>query len=79
MFLVCHVISQDHVIKGPKNIALKFSHHPEKFGGYKHLDEGNIMAIDYHVIFQDHVFKGHVTLSEGANQRKLPFCQVWWP
>ena len=37
------------------------------------------MAIVYHVILQDHIFKGNVTLSEEANQRKLKFCQVWWP
>ena len=23
--------------------------------------------------------KGHVTLWVGSSERKLPFCQVWWP
>ena len=45
MFLVCHVISQEHVIKGSMTLwveALIVSHHPAKFGGHRHCGSGNI-------------------------------------
>ena len=39
MVLVCHVISQDHVIKGSCDFyrwePLMISHHPAKFGGLR--------------------------------------------
>ena len=59
--LVCHVISQDHLIKGHLTLweraTLKLSYHPAKFGG--HSLSGNRVTVVFicHVTLQDHVFK----------------------
>ena len=45
MILVCHVISQDHVIKE----SCYFMSGP-KFGGHKHCGSENIMILICHVI-----------------------------
>ena len=49
MFLVCHVIKQEHVIKelGDYNdrCSFKVSQHPTKFVGYRHCGIGDIMFL----------------------------------
>ena len=61
MFLVCHVIKQDHVIKGSGDHdvddSLKVSHHPSKFGSHRHRGIGDIMLLVCHVISSSHVIK----------------------
>ena len=49
MFLVRHVIKQDHGIKGSgdyndKN-PFKLSHHPASFGGHRLCSSGDIMVL----------------------------------
>ena len=54
MFLVCHVIKQDHIIKGSGDHdvddSLKISHHPSKLGSHRHRGIGDIMLLVCHVI-----------------------------
>ena len=38
LFLVCHVVFQDHVTKG-------YSHHPSKFGGHGHCGSGDVLRL----------------------------------
>ena len=57
MFLVCHVISQDQVIKRSRNFMVRshlVSDHPAKFGGHRHRDSGDVMVSVCHMILQDH-------------------------
>ena len=53
MLLVCHMISQDHMIKGSKGgwVPLIVSHTPANFGGHKDRGNGDIMVLVFHVIF----------------------------
>ena len=60
MFLVCHMISQDHVIEESCNFtgeSCEVSHHSAMFCGHTHCGSGNIMVLVYHVISQDRVIK----------------------
>ena len=49
MFLVCHVISQNHLIKGSYHfmgrIPLTISQHHAKFFGHRHCYSGDIMFL----------------------------------
>ena len=50
MFLVCHIIWQDHVTKGKR--LLKVSQHPPKLGSHRHCGSGGSgdMVLVWHVI-----------------------------
>ena len=55
MVLVCHMILQDHVIKGSLDFSgfqepVQVSCHPAMFGSHKHRDVGDIMALVYYAI-----------------------------
>ena len=50
MILICHVILQDHVIKGSCDLGRKVSYHPAKFGGHWHSGSGDIMILVRRVI-----------------------------
>ena len=46
MVLVCHLISQDHVINGLcvfMSVPLMLSHHPAKFGNHSRYGSGDMM------------------------------------
>ena len=62
MILVCHVISQHHMIKGSCDFKMydpiKVGYHPSKFGGHRHSGRGDIVVSFCHMILQDHVIKG---------------------
>ena len=47
MVLVCHVISQDHMIKGSYDFmgGSPLIHHPAKFGGHRHCVSGDMMFV----------------------------------
>ena len=52
MFLVCHLIKQDHIIKRSVDYKkYKLSHHPAKFGGYRHCTSRDIIVLVCHVIY----------------------------
>ena len=60
--LVCHVISQNHVIKRlcgflDRRPSIKVSYHPAKFGGLRHYGSKDLMVLFYDTISQDHVIK----------------------
>ena len=55
MFLICHLISQDHVTQEPFDFI---AHHPIKLAGHRHCGSVDIMILAYHVISQDHLIKG---------------------
>ena len=60
ILLVCHVISQDHVIKGSFDYRLKpmkVSYQISKFGGHSYCGSRVMMLFVCHVTFQDHVIK----------------------
>ena len=48
MILVCHLMSQDHVIKGP--FDTRAEDHPPKFGGHRHSSSEDIVFLVFHVI-----------------------------
>ena len=52
---------------------------PATVGGNSHCGSGDIMILLCHVISEDYVIEGSCGFTAGAHQRKLPFCQVWWP
>ena len=61
IYLNCHVISQiHHHINGSMQICgwelLAVCHQPDKFGGHRHCDSGNVFLI-FHVTLRDHTFK----------------------
>ena len=72
MFLVCHVILQDHVTIGESSMGrswyIKGSHHPADFGSHRHCGSGDIMFLVCDMIWHDHVTKGWVTLWVEAAQ-----------
>ena len=51
MLLICHVISQDHVIQGSSDFIgrIKVSYHPARFGSCR----GDIMIFICHVTLKD--------------------------
>ena len=49
LVLICYVISQDHMIKGPCGVIVR-SPCSAKFGGYRHV-------LVCHVISQGHLIK----------------------
>ena len=61
MILVCHVISQDHVIKGSYDFfwqePIKVRYPPAKIDGHRHSDSGDIVVLVCHVISQSHAIK----------------------
>ena len=58
MFLVCHVIKQDQVIKVSSKLwPVKATHYPTKFGGHRHSVSGDIKIFVCHVTFQNHLMK----------------------
>ena len=60
MVLVCHVILEDFVIKGPYNFMdgrLVVSHHPSKFGGLRHSGSRYIIIL----VVEDKVPHAHLT------------------
>ena len=71
MVLACHVILQDHVIKGSCDFMVS-SHQgelPSKFGGHRHSDSKDIMNLVCHVILEDHVIKGSFDFMGGNHSR----------
>ena len=56
MYLICHIISQDHLIEGPEFFA-KWPH-PDKIGDYRYSDGGDMMSLIRHMISRNHMFKG---------------------
>ena len=76
MYLVCHVISQDHETKCWSNYGWeppKTSHHPAKFSVQKQCGSGDMMVLVCHVISQYHKIKSHVALWVETPQEKL-YC-----
>ena len=61
MVLICHVISQDHMIKGSygfKGSSLsRWATILLNFGGHSHSGIGVIISLVCHVISQDHFIK----------------------
>ena len=59
MVLACHVILQDHVIKGLCDFMgsqpIKLSYHPAKFGGHRYYGCRDIMVFVCYVALQDHM------------------------
>ena len=59
MFLICHLILQDHMIKRSCDFMsrspsiLNVSHHLAKFGGHTHCGREDIMDLVCHVALQD--------------------------
>ena len=55
MLLICHVISQDHVIQRSSDFLgrIKVSYHPARFGSCR----GDIMIFVCHVTLKDHEIK----------------------
>ena len=49
--LVCHVISQDHVMWRYGQKPIKVSYQPAKFGGHKHSGSGDMLSV-YNVILR---------------------------
>ena len=78
MILVCHVISQDHVIKKVmrlhKQEPINVSYHTTKSGGHRDCGGGDIVVLIYHMILKENVIKG---LCDCIG--KLLSYQVWWP
>ena len=61
MFLICHIILQDHVNQELCDFTarpLKVSDHPAKFDVYRHCDSEDILILVCYMILQDHVIKG---------------------
>ena len=61
MILVCHVVSQNHVIKESFDFigkGIKISYHPAKIGSHIHCDSWDMMILFCHVILEDHEIKG---------------------
>ena len=53
MYLICHIISQDHLIDGWEFFA-KWPH-PDKIGDYRHNDGGDMMFLIRHMFLIPHV------------------------
>ena len=60
MILVSPMTSQDHVVKGWRDIIgeTMVIHHNAKFGGLKHCGIGDIKFLICQVISRDHMIKG---------------------
>ena len=50
MFLVCHVIKEDHINKGSGDYDLKVVHLPVKLAANRHCNSRYIIALVCHVI-----------------------------
>ena len=57
MYLICPPHSEAILISGWEHLAM--SHHPDKFGNYRHEDSGDISLI-CHITSRDHVFNSVV-------------------
>ena len=59
MILVCHVITQNHVIIWSCEFIdrSRSSHHPVKFCDNRHFGSGNIVVLVRRMISQDHVIQ----------------------
>ena len=55
MYLICHIISQDHLIDGWEFFT-KWPH-PDKIGDYGHNDGGDMMFLIRHMISRNDMFK----------------------
>ena len=69
MTLICHFISEEHMIKGSYDLMAKS---PSKNA----IISRDMMVLMCHVILQDHVIKDHATQWVGAPHSKSPTCQV---
>lgn len=61
MFLIFHMISQDHVPQEPWDFlgrSPKVSHHHASIEGHRHCGSGDVMALVFQMISEDNVFKG---------------------
>ena len=61
IILICHVISQDHLIKDDatsRQELIKVRYHSVKFGGHRHSGIVDIVILVCHVISLDHAIKG---------------------
>ena len=68
MYLICHMTSQDHTIKGlcrfmDGNFSL--CHHPSKFGDQRYCDSENMFLI-CHVTARNQMFKGLCEFIDGC-------------
>ena len=57
MYLICPPHSEAILISGWEHLAM--SHHPDKFGNYRHDDSVDISLI-CHITSRDHVFNSVV-------------------
>ena len=64
MFLVGHVISQNHVIKAPYDA--KAPCHPAKFVGHRHSGKGETFLLS-HMTLQGHMIKGSRDFMSGSS------------
>ena len=71
MLLVCHVISQDHVIKESSDFISRspVSYHPAKYGCYRHSGRGDIMVFVCSMTLQEHVTKARNNLMISSPSR----------
>ena len=79
ILLVCHMISQDHVIKGSLIIYVGASHrspHTAKFGAHRHCGIADIKVLVCYVILHDHVIKRLYDFMVRSLSSKLPSYQV---
>ena len=58
MVLVCHMILQDHVIKGSRHFMGRSPPRIAKFGNHRRSDSGDIAFLVCHLILKDHTIKG---------------------
>ena len=80
VILVCHVISQYHMIKGSCDFKrydpIKVGYHPSKFGGRRHSERGDIVVSFCHVILQDHMIKGSCDFMGSIPSRQVKILPV---
>ena len=67
MALLCHVITQEHAIKGPCHVtlwmgALMLTHHPAKFGGHGHCDGRDTKLLEFEEQDLTCLFKSVITV-----------------
>ena len=81
IFLICHVISQDQIVKGScdfkKQEPVKVGCHPDKFDSHRYSDNGDIMVLVCHVILQDYVIKGSYDFMGRSLFLFVCFILIW--
>ena len=77
MVLICHVISQDHVIKGSRDYwqkPLKLSYHSTKFGAHSYRGSGEFLFFVRQVILEDPMTRFSLLVGWGNSPTPLAEC-----